>query len=200
MCTSILWYLQNALSPAFARPCGNLLASRQLVWGTWKSQCQELNGGETVGSSLPRHIDGFLSAVILKIRHCHVSLAKNHVLKLLLAKETGTHSLIQNQMASRYSNFPILLNQDGLWHKCFSVWMWTVILRFKMSAVFLSLYVCVSGQAKWVCRAVELLTCDRPRPYKLACNLCVLLTDLPQQQTLWKPEQDWLRLAVDWMF
>lgn len=45
MCSCILWYLRNALSPAFAHPCGNLFsASRQLVWGTWKSQCQELNG------------------------------------------------------------------------------------------------------------------------------------------------------------
>lgn len=156
MCTSILWYLQNMLSPAFAHPCGNLLASRQLVWGTWKSQCQELNRGKTVGSSLPRHIDGFLSAIIVKIRHCYVSLAKNHVLKVLLAKETGTHSLIQNQKASRYSNFPVFL-RDRLWDKCFSVWMWTVILRFNMSAVSLSLYVCVSGQAKW--ESAEMSSC-----------------------------------------
>lgn len=156
--------------------------------------------GENVGSSLPRHIDGFLSAIIVKIRHCHVSLAKNHVLKLLLAKETGTHSLIQNQMASRYSNFPVFLHQDRLWDKCFSVWMWTVILRFKMSAVSLSLYVCVSGQTKLVCGAVELLTSGRLRLYKLACKLRVLLTSLPPQQTLWKPEQALLRLAVDWMF
>lgn len=42
-------------------------------------------------------------------------LQKIHVLKLLLAKETSTHSLIQNQMASRYSNFPVSLYQDRSW-------------------------------------------------------------------------------------
>lgn len=41
----VLRYSQNTLSPASAHPCGNLfLSSRQLVWGTWKSQSQELNG------------------------------------------------------------------------------------------------------------------------------------------------------------
>lgn len=80
----------------------------------------------------------------------------------------------------------------------FSVWMWTVILRFDMSAVSMSVYVrvCVSGRAKSVCRAVELLTSDSHRPCKLSSNHCVLLSGLPRWQTLWKPEQALLRRGL----
>lgn len=49
-------------------------------------------------------------------------------------------------MASRYSNLPVSLYQDRSWDKFFfffSVWMWTVILRFDTSAVSMSVYVCV---------------------------------------------------------
>lgn len=37
---------------------------------------------------------------------------------MILSQGTGTHSLIQNQMASRYSNFPVSLYQDRSWDKC----------------------------------------------------------------------------------
>lgn len=94
--------------------------------------------------------------MMVTLPQCHYSedqalscflLPKKHVLKLLLAKETGTHSLIQNQMASRYSNFPVsllsrqIMGQVFFFFFFFSVWMWTVILCFDSSAGSTSAYV-----------------------------------------------------------
>lgn len=73
------------------------------------------------------------------------------------AKKTGTHSLIQNHLASRYSYFPISLNQDRSRDKSLSVWMWSVILCFDTSAVSMSVYACFKPDKIRVCRAAEQL-------------------------------------------
>lgn len=102
-------------------------------------------------------------------------------------------------MASRYSNFPVSLYQDRSWDKIsFLVWMWTVT------------YALLRLQYPWVCtrvlfrarqneslqghRAVDLW---QPQTlFKLSSNHCVLLSGLPQWQTLWKPERALLRRGL----
>lgn len=198
MCTCILWYLQNTLSPAFAHPCGNLfLSSRQLVWGTWKSQRQELNGKKL----LDPPCQGIL---MVTLPQCHYS--EDQALSCLYCQKSClkiTHSQGNwyPQPHSESNGFQVFLLP------CFSLSgqiMGQVFVSMNVNCHSALWYICSihecvrvcfrPGKIR-VCRAVELLTSDSLRPFKLSSNHCVLLSGLPRWQTLWKPEQTFLRRA-----
>lgn len=150
MCTCILWYLQNALSPAFAHPCGNLFsASRQLVWGTWKSQCQELNGEKL--SDPP--CQGILMVKLPQCHYCEDQALSCFYCQKSCLKITLSQGNWYPQPHSESNGFQVfqlpcfslsiqIMGQGFLFSFISSVWMWTFILHFDKSAVSMSVHVC----------------------------------------------------------
>lgn len=193
------WYLQSALSLAFAHPCGNLfLSSWQLVWGTWKSQRQDLNGKKL----LDPPCQGIL---MVTLPQCHYS--EDQALSCLYCQKpclkiTPSQGIWYPQPRSESNGFQVFLLP------CFSL-----SGQIMGQVIFVGVnvnchsplwyicsiheYVCVCSKPGKIrgCRAVELLTSDSGRPFKLSSNHCVLLSGLPWRQTLWKPEQTFPRRA-----
>lgn len=101
-------------------------------------------------------------------------------------------------MASRYSNFPVSLYQDRSWvdQVFFSMNVNCHSTLWCLQYPWVCTCVCFGPGEIRVCRAVELFTSNSLRPFKLSSNHCVLLSGLPQWQTLWKPEQALLRRGL----
>lgn len=119
----------------------------------------------------------------------------------------------RNNMASRYSYFPVSRYQDRSLDNFFyfifyflSVWMWTVILRVDASGVCASVFQARHKTGPRSCRAVNLWRTQTLLSYPPIIVFC--LSGLPRRQTLWKPEQTfffffqeaWLNVkAMSWM-
>lgn len=154
------WYSQSALSLAFAHPCGNqFLSSWQLVWGTWKSQRQDLNGKKL----LDPPCQGIL---MVTLPQCHYS--EDQALSCLYCQKpclkiTPSQGIWYPQPRSESNGFQVFLlpcfslSGQIMGQVLMSVWMWTVTLRFDTSAVSMSMYVCVPSQAKQ--ESAELSSC-----------------------------------------
>ena len=89
-------------------------------------------------------------------------------------------------MASRYSNFPVSLYQDRSRDKCFSVWMWTAILRFNTSPW---VCVCVSARRHQSLRGYRAVHLWQPQTLFFLSYPPIVVIWPASVQTLWNPEQ-----------
>lgn len=179
----------------FAHPCGNLFsASRQLVWGTWKSQCQELNGKKL--SDPP--CQGILMVTLPQCHHSEDQALSRLYCQKSCLKITLSQGNWYPQPHSESNGFQVfqLLFIKTDHGTSFFFFLFFLSMNVNCHSTLwevCSIHECVrvsrTRQKKRACRAVEPLTSDSRRPFKLLSSHCVLLSGLPQWQTLWKPEQ-----------
>lgn len=149
---------------------------------------------EAARSSTPRHIDGNSSS--LWRWSGAVCVAKNHVLNLLLAKETGTYRLSQNSVASRQRFCFFLLSQPA--GQVFLVWMWTVLLSlWCICSIPERVHVFRPGVRGAVLSAT--LSYPPPPPFVFCYLACLGGRHCENQSRPGRGGPDWMFMEMTWM-